>query len=159
MILDMQTQLDLTQALPKGIPTLVASNSGNHTSPDNVFVSHSLTQMIATYTAMPDRRPAKTDHIPILTILDTKVSRSKTNTRWNYKRVDWKVFQTTLKCNLAKLTPPCEIDSAEGLQHRLTGICEAINDTVKEHVPRTRPCPKTKRWWSNECTTARQALN
>lgn len=80
MILNLQSQLELMQVLPKGILTLVASNSGNHTRPDNVFISHTLIQRITTCTVLPECRPAKTDHIPILTTMDTTVARTAANT-------------------------------------------------------------------------------
>lgn len=54
-IIDIQERLDRTQALPKGIPTLAASNSGNYTRPDNTFISAVLTQMISTCIALPER--------------------------------------------------------------------------------------------------------
>lgn len=73
MILNIQSQLELIQVLPKGIPTLVVMNLGNHTRPDNVFISHTLIQRITTCTDLPKHRHAKTDHIPILTIMDTTV--------------------------------------------------------------------------------------
>ncbi len=159
VILDLQTRLDLMQVLPKGVPTLVASNSGNYTRPDNVFVSNSISHMITTCAVQPERRPAKTDHMPILTTLDTSTLRNEVNTCRNYRKVDWEAFRRTLECKLNSHTTPHEIDSADELQTTLTRLCASIESTVNEHVPLMRPCPRTKRWWTDECAKARQRVN
>ncbi len=158
-IIDLQVQFNLVQALPRGTPTLVASNTGNYMRPANVFVSDTLTGCVVSCTALPEHRPAKTDHCPILTTLDTMAQRAKPQTCRNYKKVDWNEFRKTLKGRLSSLPAPQEIGSTEELQRRLSRLCKAINDAVDKHIPETRPCPRTKRWWLDECAMARRALN
>lgn len=55
IIIDMQVKYNMSQVLPKGIPMLIATNSGNHTRPDNVFVSERLENQVLLRLATSDR--------------------------------------------------------------------------------------------------------
>jgi len=60
-------ELDFQKALPNDIPTLQALATGNHTRPDNVFISSQIMGHITRCTMLPDERPARSDHIPVVT--------------------------------------------------------------------------------------------
>lgn len=96
-IIELQVQLNLVQALPKGIPTLVVSYSGNYTRTDNIFVSETLIIHIVTCAVLPEQQHIKSDHIPILTTFGTKTQKTEPHSRHNYKKVDWDELRKTLK--------------------------------------------------------------
>lgn len=55
-LIELQTRYNLLQALPKRIPTLIASNSGNHTRPNNVFVDTSIIHALISCQALPEKK-------------------------------------------------------------------------------------------------------
>jgi len=67
VLIDMIAEFDFQLALPKDIPTLQALATGNHTRPDNVFISSQIMGHITRCTMLPDERPARSDHIPVVT--------------------------------------------------------------------------------------------
>ncbi len=158
-LIELQTRYRMVQVLPKGVPTLIASNSGNYTRPDNIFINEALVHTLITCAANAEKRPAKTDHIPITTTLGIQAPTTTTDTRRNYSKVDWEAFKKTLMYKLRAPAKPKEIGSAGELMRRLNTVCEAIKESVEEHVPETKKYPGTKRWWSDECTIARRRLN
>ncbi len=83
----------MNQMLLKGIPTLVATNSGNYTRPDNVFVSERLANQVLTCTTVPSLRLTKADHIPIKTTIKAAVPTEQHKPRQNYSKMDWTKFK------------------------------------------------------------------
>ncbi len=64
-----------------------------------------------------------------------------------------------LKCKLDSHATPHKINGANKLQMTLSRLCVVIKSIVDEYTPFTRPCLKTKRWWTASCAKARQRLN
>ena len=76
-LLSMLSRHNMMMALPKNTPTLQASSTGNHTRVDNVFCSANLIQAIVSCDTNPSRCPLKTDHYPIITIINVAVQLAK----------------------------------------------------------------------------------
>ena len=70
------SELGMDMALPPSLPTLRASRTKNLTRPDNVFCSAELAASLRSCTTAPHLRPAKTDHFPVLTVLDLPLDTS-----------------------------------------------------------------------------------
>ena len=105
-ILTLLADYGMTQALPKDVPTLQSSSTGNWTRPDNVFcMEHMLTPLILCNTD-PENRGPNTDHLPVLTKLDMSLASTSVLPTQNYKEVDWKKFNTKLKVELDQIGPP-----------------------------------------------------
>ena len=66
-LLDLVAEFSMVQALPSGIPTLEALNSGNWTHPDNVWCTGTSIDLINKCDVAPELRPPRTDHLPITT--------------------------------------------------------------------------------------------
>ena len=96
-LLDLLADYGMSQALPKDIPTLQVSNSGNWTRPNNVFCTKHTLPLLILCNTDPDNREPNMDHLPILTKLNTLVIATQTPPMFNYWEVDWKVFNTKLK--------------------------------------------------------------
>src|SRR5882724_997665 len=89
-LIDILAEYDLQMALPKRIPTLQALSMGNFMRPDNVFISSAIMGHLVRCSTLPDERPARTDHIPIIMELDLEVNEQAEPPRPNFRLADWK---------------------------------------------------------------------
>ena len=90
ILIDVLAQLDLQMALPKDIPTLQALVTGNHKRLDNAFVSSRITGYITKCTTLPDERPARLDHILVITEIDISLEKWEELLQPNFRITDWK---------------------------------------------------------------------
>ena len=151
-ILDILADYGLTQLLPKDIPTLQSTSSRNWTRPDNVFASEHTCLSLISCDTDPENRGPNTDHIPIITILDMSTPESVNTPSWNYRAVDWQQFNSVLGKELQKIDPPRVIATKEEFQRAAKQFDEALRRTVELAVPKTKPHPHQKRWWTRELT-------
>ena len=89
-------EFGLVMALPKGLPTLQAMNTKNWTCVDNVFMSEELTGLLISCNTAPNLRSPGTDHVPILTVVDTGIPRVAPKPYRDYRTADWKAFRQDL---------------------------------------------------------------
>ena len=155
-LLNMIARYDMKMALPKDIPTLEASSTKNYTRVDNVFCSATLLDTFITCDTDPQQRPQKTDHMPILSCLEIVPSRTDFEAKFNYKLTDWKEFCETLKVNLAALPEPEELTTIAQFNITLEHLDLAIKAATVKHVPKSKPSPYSKRWWSKELATMKK---
>jgi len=149
-IIELLVDRDLQMALPKDKPTLQSTSSGNWTRPDNVFcTAHTLDSFTLCDTA-PRRRPPCTDHVPILSSLDLNIPCTTTTTTFNFRDVDWKEFRDRLNTHLADIPEPMPITSEAQFQAAAAKLITAIQQTIEDKTPRTKPSPHAKRWWTRE---------
>ncbi|KIJ06408.1 hypothetical protein PAXINDRAFT_24238, partial [Paxillus involutus ATCC 200175] len=146
----------MVMALPKNMPTLEALATRNWTRPDNVFCSDNTTESIVSCHTEPALRGPLTDHVPILTVLDLEIQRTSIKRMRNFKDVDWKEFQKTLKNKLAKYPPTQPIVTDTELQTTAEGFTKAVMETIEDVVPMSRPSLHVKRWWNRDLTTLRK---
>ncbi|KLO05274.1 hypothetical protein SCHPADRAFT_808101, partial [Schizopora paradoxa] len=137
-------------ALPALLPTLVACSTGNLTCVDNVFVTRELRESIVQCTTQPGDIPVKTDHYPIVTILEWEVARVLDTPRRNFRGVEWKVFRETLHAALQRDDGPPHVRTIADLKALYAAVMCAINEAMDAHVPFSKPCPHQKRWWALE---------
>ena len=86
----MISEHDMRMALPKDIPTLEACATKNFTRVDNVFCSAELYNLFISCNRFPQWRPQKTDHMPIISVLEMEPERSVHVDKFNFKMTDWK---------------------------------------------------------------------
>ena len=98
------------------------------------------------------------DHVSILTHLNLDVPAPESEFR-NYCEVDWGSFNTHLCDLLSKLPPPHQIDMEEDFQKTAHELNNPLHATVESCVPKTKPSPHTKRWWSKDLTLMRKETN
>ncbi|KAJ4470364.1 hypothetical protein C8J55DRAFT_491822 [Lentinula edodes] len=96
-------------ALRGSIPTLQAHNTGNYTRVDNVFCTDTIL-----------------DHIPTVNEREP----------WNWAKVDWEVFVGRLEEVLGELELLREIETEETLWTALGNFDAAIQQVIKEVVPK-----------------------
>jgi len=92
-----------------------------------------------------ERHGPKTDHLPVLTVLEMSTTASNESPAWNYRSVDWDKFQLALRNMLTDLAgPPKILETAEEFQLVAGSLDEALCHTVESKVPKTRPHPHMK---------------
>ena len=67
VLIDALAEFDLQMTLPKDIPMLQVLSTSNHTRPDNVYISSPMAGHVIRCITLPEERPVRMDHIPILT--------------------------------------------------------------------------------------------
>ncbi|KIN98778.1 hypothetical protein M404DRAFT_40412, partial [Pisolithus tinctorius Marx 270] len=148
----------LVQVLPKGIPTLQSFSMGNWTrlvshTKDNLFCTETVLEDIVECDTSPENCGPNTDHVLILTSLETALTPSTSPLSFNYWEVDWKKFNSTLQKELRAIRPPMTIANKQDFQNKAQGIEMALHRMLEKEVPKTKPHPHNKCWWMKELTT------
>ena len=151
-LLVMISNYDMHMVLAKDIPTLEACSTKNHTRVDNVFCSEELLDRFISCDTYLQWRPQKTDHMPIISIMDIKPERTTHVEKFNYKLTDWPTFNKTLENNLEDIHVVEELTSEEECLKQITKLDTAIKGAIKEHVPVIKLSPYMKRWWTRDLT-------
>lgn len=159
VLINLLSLYDLTQILPAGIATLEASNSKNHTRPDNVFCSEDLEQAFSQCDIKHHLRPIVTDHFPIISTLDLNPEHINVTPCLNYHDVDWDEFNEVLANKLDTIGNPAELTAPKQFENALTTLTQVIADTVEEKVPQVKPSPYAKRWWTKDLGQEQKAVH
>jgi hypothetical protein len=150
ILINLLAECNLIQALPPGIATLEASNTKNHTRPDNIFCSAEIEQMFTKCSVEYQLRPIITDHFPIISTLDLQPEHITTAQRPNFRDVEWEDFREALSSHLDAHPPSANIQSIAEFEAAFVHLTQSIAKTVEDHVPKTKQSPYAKRWWSND---------
>jgi len=157
ILIDLLADHDMQMMLPHSIPT-ICNSAGNLTRPDNVFMSTQLGNWIVKCKTRPDDQPPTADHFPITTHIDFPVKANPMQTPRNFRATDWDELKEILDEELLDLDPPRELNSKEELLEALDKLKAAITRTIDKVVPRRKPSPYTKRWWTKELEKARKKV-
>jgi len=156
-LIELLADYDMVMSLPQSIPT-IRNSRGNLTRPDNVFISNMVSDWVIKCNTMPEDQPPTADHFPIIITLDMPVMRNTTTPALNYRATDWGEFWNVLTRELACMPKVNYISTKEELDKVLDNLEMAILNTVKEVVPRKKPSPYAKRWWTKELSQSRQEM-
>ncbi|CAG7854336.1 SubName: Full=Uncharacterized protein {ECO:0000313/EMBL:CCA76494.1} [Serendipita indica DSM 11827] len=153
LLLELVIEHGMQQLLPAGIPTRI--ENGSETRPDNVWASEGIVQRMVECNTWPEWRPNTTDHVPIVTIIDTDIPRSQEEARPNYKRTNWEKFRKGIEGAIrADETLSSEPRSVEEME----ATVDALTSHLQTHLKATTPTSKTsefqKPWWSDKCKEA-----
>jgi Endonuclease-reverse transcriptase len=140
-LLDVIAEHDLHIALPKELPTLKAMATGNYTRTDNIFISSALAENLVSCKTIPEDQPPKTDHFPVDTMIKLSVRTSTQTPRPNYRQVDWKEYNKTLKVKLKEAIDKPSPATPQQFYHQLHALTKAMADTTEELVPKSKPSP------------------
>jgi hypothetical protein len=146
----------MVMVLPPGIPTLEAMASKNRTRVDNMYCDERTAALVDLCDTKEEWRPVKTDHFPIITHVRLMVERGAERPRFDYTLVDWEEFNKDLKARLEEIPKPTKIRTQEEANQKLERINRIIEETIEQHVPMTKPCPYSKRWWNEDLTKIRK---
>ncbi|KAI0313983.1 hypothetical protein OF83DRAFT_1037243, partial [Amylostereum chailletii] len=145
-------------ALPPYLPTHQHKVTKWWSRLDNVWcTTHSLDTFVSCEAA-PGRR-GLSNHFPILSVLELSVDRITNAPAHNFHDVDWTDFFATLTLNLTRYPAPCELTSVPQFEQAAKDLTEAIATTIQDAVPKARPYPHLRRWWTRDLTKERKALS
>ena len=157
ILIDLLADHDMQMVLPHGIPT-IRNSAGNLTRPDNVFTSSSLVEWVTKCDMQPDNQPPTTDHFPIATTMDFPVAMNPAHMPQNFRATDWEEFVSVLDDELFDMEIPRELNSREELIDALDKLEATITRTIEKVVPRKKPSPYAKQWWTKELEMARKRV-
>ncbi|KAJ7334321.1 hypothetical protein DFH08DRAFT_643839, partial [Mycena albidolilacea] len=138
----------MEMALPRDIPTLKALSTGNLTCVDNIFCSLSLLTAYIKCDTEPGLRPPRTDHFPVIQVLDLAIAKRKPTPTYAYRKTNWEDYRTTLQARLALLPRPHSYDTAEDLEEGVRRLEQAVRETTDDVVSLSKPYPQSKRWFT-----------
>jgi Endonuclease-reverse transcriptase len=144
MLLNMLARHGMKMALPKDTPTLEAMRMKNYTRVDNVFCSEELLKAFVMCDTMPEKRPNKTDHMPVIIVIDIRPPQAGNKPQMNFRMTDWAKFARTLAEKLEVLLAPHKLTTTDEFKRALENLDTAIHATMAQHVPISRPCPHSK---------------
>lgn len=141
-VLELVADYGMIQILPKDIPMLQLLSMRNWTCPDNVFCTEHTSELLVSCNMAPEKQGPKTDHLPILMVLNMSTPASDESPSWNYHSIDWDKFCPALETSLTNLSgPPRIIETAEEFQRAACNLDEALCNAVETTIPKT--CPPT----------------
>lgn len=159
-IIDLISNLNLVQILPKGLYTLeLKSNRQIRTRPDNTFcTSHTEPHLTKCTVEYNDRGPGA-DHFLIITHFDIPLNVTSPKISRNFRATDWEEFQAELERQLQIHQIPAQISSTTMLNNAVSSLTTASQATIQQTVPLNRPVPGSKRWWTKDLTKQRKMLH
>ena len=140
-LLNLIYRFDLRMALPPGRPTLQALSTGNWTRPDNVWCTSHTADLFIRCDTDPGLRGPNTDHLPILSVLNTPITRNERIPTRNFRATDWNEFTNHLKTTLSHSPEPKRLETIEEFQAALETVTTAIKSAIETQVPMTKPLP------------------
>ena len=150
---------DLNMSLPKGIPTLQHMVTKRYSRPDNVFCTPGISEYITKCVVDPSMRPTSTDHFPIITNILLPQVRSYTPPSHNFREADWDKFRQKLSLKFQAAPGPPTINDLGQLTLAAELLTQALQDTISDEIPKTKPRPESKRWWNGDLKKKRKELN
>ncbi|PSR73744.1 hypothetical protein PHLCEN_2v10434 [Hermanssonia centrifuga] len=147
---------DLIQVLPPEIPTLQANATGNLTRPDNVFASPGLAERLISCDAHPALRPPNTDHFPIHSNFDVSLTAAQEIPGWNWRKVEEAEFYLALdEAVESRHIRKRRIKTREEFDQVLEQLTDALVEAREKTVPKRKPSPFAKRWWTADLAKTR----
>jgi len=145
--------------LPKGIPTLQHMRSKRYSRPDNVFCSDLLAHTVIRCEVDARARPTKTDHFPIITILELPQDRVKQKPTYDFRMADWEDILENLSIRLAEIPDPTPLLDDLSFQQAVDNLTGVLQDTIRTRVKLKQPVPQSRRWWNSDLEKSRKKLN
>jgi Endonuclease-reverse transcriptase len=158
-LIDLVADQEMCMILPKGIPTLKHMVTKQHSRPDNVFCMVGLANHVVKCDTMLERQLGKTDHYPVVTILELMQERSSKQISRNFRETDWDSFNGFLGKEVAVIPISSESQIDADLGKEIEQLTELIQKAIIYKVPISNPCPLSKRWWTKDLTKTKKAVN
>ena len=159
ILIGLLAEKGLEMALLRSILTLKHMVTNLHSWPDNVWCSPELIPLIIQCDMDNYLQPLCTNHYPIITIINIPQDRKEPQNSLNYRFTDWDDFRKQLVLNLETIPLPNIIENNEELQQAANDLTDAIQRTIKDRVPVSKPCLHSKRWWNNKLRELKKKFN
>ncbi|KAJ7810960.1 hypothetical protein B0H13DRAFT_2384284 [Mycena leptocephala] len=140
-----QARYSMHMALPWDIPTLRAFSMKNFTRPDNIFCSPSLLLAYISCDTDPSRIPQKTDHYPIIQVLDIEHEVLEHKPVPMFRKADWSEYRKRLMGKLFQIERQERYETVEDVMYAFQELDNAIRETTQEVVELSKPLMHMKR--------------
>src|SRR3979490_2417567 len=97
-------------------------STGNFTRTDNIFISTDMIQTILSCNTVPEQQPAKSDHLPVDTVIDISPAIVAYTSRANFRQVDWEDFSRGLQECLRGSAAEAEPTSMQEFEQQLRAV-------------------------------------
>ena len=158
-LMTLMEDYNMVMLLSKGTPTLQSMATKNWTRVDNVFATANMEDLVVVCDMDQRQRGPGTDHVPVLTTLDISVPKAEEERRNNFRNTDWDKFRSELEAQLCLIPGPCALTNESQYQRAIEELTTALQKTIDAMVPRLRPLPHSRRWWSKELSQLKKDLN
>jgi hypothetical protein len=138
---------------------LEASNTKNLTRPDNVFCLETLQSAFIQCEVKFHLCPVNTDHYPIISSIDLNSDWMNPPSQFKYHDTDWDLLNTSLANRLDMIDQPAELTNQGQFHTTFKALTRVISETVEEQVPKVKPSPYLKRWWSKDLDQERRHIH
>ncbi|TFK25782.1 hypothetical protein FA15DRAFT_589669, partial [Coprinopsis marcescibilis] len=148
-LINLTTEYDMHQTLPKAIPTLCHQHTKKYTRPDNVFASQGIQEGLLYCNTVPEIHPARTDHFPIVTVIEFRREPTPRRPTWDYRMADWGEFKEVLNDLLETQEWPA-IEDTNKFNTQVETLTNILQETIHATVPVCTGWLGAKRWWTKE---------
>ncbi|KAJ7136859.1 hypothetical protein C8R44DRAFT_541816, partial [Mycena epipterygia] len=129
---------------------LKAFGTGNYTRVDNVFCTADLLPLFTCCDTEPEQRPVRTDHMPIIQVLDVDAVVVFHVPQPLYRKADWKLIRGEMQTALQALPCPERYTTVESVMTAIQGLEELVRRIILENVDMSSPLPYWKRWYNGD---------
>jgi len=141
VLIDALAEFDLQMALPKDVPMLQALSTGNHTRPDNIFISSPIAGCIISCTTLPEERLVRMDHIPVVMEVDLSLEEWAEPPCSNFRLADWKQVREMLTSRLEGLNAHEEVNAPGELHTQVGELTHAVTEVIDACIQKVGPLP------------------
>ena len=93
----------------------------------------------------------RSDHRAIKTEFDLTILERMAGSRLLFKNAPWNAIRAKVQDKLAPLP------WGGGVQEQTDRLIDVVLDTIHELIPRAKPSPYAKRWWTTDLTKLRRS--
>ena len=105
-LIEMLADYDMEMILKKGVPTLQHMRSKRYSRPDNIFCSSFITNSVLKCSVDAE---AKTNHFPIVTLLELPQERIVPKPTYDFRMADWEDILENLHIRLMDIPGPAPL--------------------------------------------------
>ena len=158
-LIELLADYDIEMILAKGVPTLQHMRSKRYSCPDNIICNSSMTSMVIRCDIDARACPTKTDHFPIVTILELPQERIKLKPMYDFRLTDWEDVLENLSIRLTEIPEPALLRDDESFQQAVKDLMEALQDTIRTRVKLKKPILQSQCWWNSDLDDMRKEIN
>lgn len=147
-IIDLMAELSLQSLLPTGVITFVNDTGGTSTI-DLMLTTPGLASELAKCSLWEHEYGS--DHRAIQTSFCIDVESREMPERFLFKNAPWDKVRDAVKQEKETGFPATDVDEM------VNRLMLWVNKAIKEHCPRAKPSPYTKRWWNEDLTALRKS--
>ncbi|KAB2568601.1 putative RNA-directed DNA polymerase from transposon BS [Lasiodiplodia theobromae] len=149
-IIDFMEDFHLQSLLPRG--TVTYESAGQSSTIDLILASPRLTE------EMSDCSPASTayghDHLAVEAHFEIDVPHQELEAQYAFRSANWEAIRSDTRKRLAEEPPP----DGKDIESFADYLSKTVSAAVLRSVPKARPSPYVKKWWTADLTQLRRSF-